>query len=146
MLTLHVGLGTFQPVQVEDLDDHPMHAERFVVGYEAVEAVAKARARGARVVAVGTTTARALESAADPDALGHLRPASEETQLLIQPGYRWRVVDGLLTNFHLPSSTLLALVSAFAGHERTLDAYRIAVSESYRFFSYGDAMLLWRRA
>jgi S-adenosylmethionine:tRNA ribosyltransferase-isomerase len=145
-LTLHVGLGTFQPVQVDDLDDHPMHSERFVVGPEAVEAVAQARARRARVVAVGTTTARALESAADPGAPGHLRAASEETELLIQPGYRWQVVDGLLTNFHLPSSTLLALVSAFAGHERTLDAYRSAVEAAYRFFSYGDAMLLWRAA
>ena len=143
-ITLHVGLGTFQPVQVADLDDHPMHSERFVVTQAAADAVARARARGAMVVAVGTTTARALESAADPDVMGGLRAMSDETRLLIQPGYSWRVVDGLLTNFHLPSSTLLALVSAFVGSERTLDAYRLAVREAYRFFSYGDAMLLWR--
>jgi S-adenosylmethionine:tRNA ribosyltransferase-isomerase len=143
-ITLHVGLGTFQPVQVEDLDQHPMHSEHFVVPSDAVDAVGRARARGAPVVAVGTTTARALESAADPDAPGRLLASTRETRLLIQPGYRWRVVDGLLTNFHLPSSTLLALVSAFAGRERTLDAYRLAVEASYRFFSYGDAMLLER--
>lgn len=143
-ITLHVGLGTFQPVQVQDLDDHPMHAERYVVTPEAVEAVARARGRGAPVVAVGTTTARALESAADPSAPGHIRASCGETRLLIQPGYAWRVVDGLLTNFHLPCSTLLALVCAFAGAERTLDAYRLAVAQAYRFFSYGDATLLWR--
>jgi len=145
-ITLHVGLGTFQPVQVDDLDDHTMHSERFVVTQAAADAVARARTRGAPVVAIGTTTARALESAADPDAPGHLKVAENETRLLIQPGYRWRVVDGMLTNFHLPSSTLLALVAAFAGRERTLDAYGLAVREAYRFFSYGDAMLLWRDA
>jgi S-adenosylmethionine:tRNA ribosyltransferase-isomerase len=145
-ITLHVGLGTFQPVSVEDLDDHPMHSERFVVTQATADAMAAARARGGSVVAVGTTTARALESAADPDRLGHLRAAHGETRLLIQPGYAWRVVDGMLTNFHLPSSTLLALVAALAGRERTLDAYRLAVREAYRFFSYGDAMLLWRGA
>jgi S-adenosylmethionine:tRNA ribosyltransferase-isomerase len=144
-ITLHVGLGTFQPVQVQDLDDHPMHSERYVVSRETVDAIARARRRGAPVVAVGTTTARALESAADPDAPGLARATDEETRLLIQPGYHWRVVDGLVTNFHLPCSTLLALVCAFTGAERTLDAYRLAVSEGYRFFSYGDAMLLWRR-
>jgi S-adenosylmethionine:tRNA ribosyltransferase-isomerase len=143
-ITLHVGLGTFQPVQVQDLDDHPMHAERYVVTPEAAQAVARARARGAPVVAVGTTTARALESAADPRAPGHIVASSAETRLLIQPGYAWRVVDGLVTNFHLPCSTLLALVCAFAGVERTLGAYRVAVDQSYRFFSYGDATLLWR--
>ncbi len=143
-ITLHVGLGTFQPVQVQDLDDHPMHAERYIVSAAAADAVARARARGAPVIAVGTTTARALESAADPDAPGHVRAGSAETRLLIQPGYAWRVVDGLLTNFHLPCSTLLALVCAFAGAERTLDAYRLAVAHAYRFFSYGDATLLWR--
>jgi len=143
-VTLHVGLGTFQPVQVQDLDDHPMHAEPYVVTPAAADAVARARARDAPVVAVGTTTARALESAADPRAPGRLRATSDETRLLIQPGYEWRVVDGLLTNFHLPCSTLLALACAFAGAERTLDAYRLAVAEAYRFFSYGDATLLWR--
>ena len=145
-VTLHVGLGTFQPVQVDDLDDHPMHSERFVVPRATADAVAAARARGAPVLAVGTTTARALESAAEPDAPGLVTSADADTDLLVQPGYRWRVVDGLLTNFHLPSSTLLALVAAFAGRERTLDAYRAAIGERYRFFSYGDAMLLWRGA
>ncbi len=143
-ITLHVGLGTFQPVQVDDLDLHPMHSERYNVTEATVEAVARARARGAAVIAVGTTTVRALESAADPDRPGLVRVTSDETRLLIQPGYRWRVVDGLLTNFHLPRSTLLALVCAFSGTERMLDAYRLAVRERYRFFSYGDAMLLWR--
>jgi S-adenosylmethionine:tRNA ribosyltransferase-isomerase len=143
-LTLHVGLGTFQPVQVQDLDDHPMHLEPYIVPPAAADAVARARTRGAPVVAVGTTTARALESAADPQALGRVSAGSGETRLLIQPGYAWRVVDGLLTNFHLPCSTLLALVCAFVGTERTLDAYRLAVTERYRFFSYGDATLLWR--
>jgi S-adenosylmethionine:tRNA ribosyltransferase-isomerase len=145
-VTLHVGLGTFQPVQVADLDDHPMHSEAYVVTDAAVQAVARARASGAPVVAIGTTTARALESAADREAPGQLRASSTDTQLLIQPGYAWRVVDALLTNFHLPGSTLLALVCAFAGRERILDAYRLAVEERYRFFSYGDAMLLWRAA
>ncbi len=143
-ITLHVGLGTFQPVQVQDLDDHTMHAERYVVTAAAADAVARARRRGAPVVAVGTTTARALESAADPDAPGHIRPTNAETRLLIQPGYDFRVVDGLVTNFHLPCSTLLAMVCAFAGVDRTLAAYRVAVDQAYRFFSYGDATLLWR--
>lgn len=144
-VTLHVGLGTFQPVTVDDLDDHPMHAEVLAVPAETAEAVARARARGAKVLAVGTTVVRALESAADPDRDGHVRPAEGETRLLIQPGYRFRVVDQLLTNFHLPQSTLLALVSAFAGRERVLDAYRAAIAERFRFYSYGDAMLIIAR-
>jgi S-adenosylmethionine:tRNA ribosyltransferase-isomerase len=143
-VTLHVGPGTFQPVQVEDLDQHVMHAEQYVVTPSAADAVARARARGAPVVAVGTTTVRALESAADPSRTGHVVAVSDETRILIQPGYRWRVIDGILTNFHLPRSTLLALVCAFAGTGPALDAYRLAVKERYRFFSYGDAMLLWR--
>jgi S-adenosylmethionine:tRNA ribosyltransferase-isomerase len=142
-VTLHVGLGTFQPVTADDLDAHPMHSERFVVPGSIAEAVARARSRGAPVVAVGTTSVRALESAADPERPGHVRARDGETRLLVQPGYRWRVVDGLLTNFHVPRSTLLALVCALAGTERVLDAYRLAVRERYRFFSYGDAMLLW---
>jgi S-adenosylmethionine:tRNA ribosyltransferase-isomerase len=142
--TLHVGLGTFQPVGVEDLDDHRMHAEYFEVPRSLSSAIARARARGAPVLAIGTTVVRALESAADPDREGHVRPCAEETRILIQPGYRFRVVDRLFTNFHLPRSTLLALVSAFAGTERVLAAYRTAVRERYRFFSYGDAMLLSR--
>lgn len=142
--TLHVGLGTFQPVTVDDLDDHPMHAEYFEIPRTLSAAVARARQREAPVLAVGTTVVRALESAYDPEREGHVRPCAEETRILIQPGYRFRVVDRLLTNFHLPKSTLLALVSAFAGTERVLEAYRHAVRERYRFFSYGDAMLLER--
>jgi S-adenosylmethionine:tRNA ribosyltransferase-isomerase len=144
-VTLHVGLGTFQPVSVEDLDDHPMHAEILSVLPEAASAVAEARVRGAAVIAVGTTVVRALESAADPDRPGHVLPRDGETRLLVQPGYRFQVVDQLLTNFHLPQSTLLALVAAFAGRERILAAYRAAVEARYRFFSYGDAMLLRSR-
>jgi S-adenosylmethionine:tRNA ribosyltransferase-isomerase len=142
--TLHVGLGTFQPVTVDDLDDHAMHAEYFEIPRALSAAVARARQRGAPVLAVGTTVVRALESAHDDTREGHVRPCAEETRILIQPGYRFRVVDRLLTNFHLPKSTLLALVSAFAGTERVLEAYRHAVRERYRFFSYGDAMLLTR--
>lgn len=143
-VTLHVGLGTFQPVTVADLDEHPMHAEVFEVPEETRAAIAGARERGAPVVAVGTTVVRALESAADPERSGHVRAASGETRLLIQPGFRFRVVDVLLTNFHLPRSTLLALVYAFGGLERVRRAYEIAVAEGYRFYSYGDAMLLRR--
>lgn len=142
--TLHVGLGTFQPVTVEDLDDHVMHAEYFEVPRALASAVARARERGAPVVAIGTTVVRALESAADPARPGYVRPSAEETRLLIQPGHRFRVVDRLLTNFHLPRSTLLALVAAFAGTERVLAAYGVAARERYRFYSYGDAMLLTR--
>ena len=143
-VTLHVGLGTFQPVTVDDLDRHAMHAETFSVSQSTAEAVSAARARGAPVVAIGTTTVRALESAADPSRPGLVQATSGETRLLVQPGHEWRVVDGLLTNFHLPRSTLLALVCAFGGTERVLSAYELAVRERYRFFSYGDAMLLWR--
>ena len=144
-VTLHVGLGTFQPVEVDDLDAHPMHAERCLVPLSTVEAVARARQRAAPVVAVGTT-ARALESAADPGRRGHARVFEDDTRLLVQPGYAWAVVDALLTNFHLPRSTLLAMVCSLGGTARVLDAYRDAVAERYRFFSYGDAMLLWRSA
>jgi S-adenosylmethionine:tRNA ribosyltransferase-isomerase len=143
-VTLHVGLGTFQPVTVDDLDRHPMHSEHYAVSQSTADAVARARSRGAPVIAVGTTTVRALESAADSDRPGHAIPSAGETRLLIQPGYDWRVVDGLLTNFHLPRSTLLALVCAFAGTARVLDAYRVAIAQHLRFFSYGDAMLAWR--
>jgi S-adenosylmethionine:tRNA ribosyltransferase-isomerase len=145
-VTLHVGLGTFQPVQVDDFDRHPMHSERYVVTQSTADAIARARARGAPVIAIGTTTVRALESAADVERPGHVRAATGDTRLLIQPGYAFGVVDGLLTNFHLPRSTLLALVCAFGGTERVLEAYRAAVRDRYRFFSYGDAMLLWRSA
>lgn len=144
-VTLHVGLGTFQPVTVEDLDDHPMHTEVYEVPEETAQAIDAARARGAPVLAVGTTVVRALESAALRDRPGSVRPGAGETRILIQPGYSFQVVDQLLTNFHLPQSTLLALVSAFAGRERVLDAYRSAVENGYRFFSYGDAMLIQSR-
>lgn len=140
-VTLHVSLGTFQPVKVDDLDEHAMHEEAYVVPQVTVDAVSRARARGAPVVAVGTTAVRALESAASS---GELCAQEGRTRLLIQPGYAFRVVDVLLTNFHLPRSTLLALVSAFGGRERVLGAYEHAVRSAYRFFSYGDAMLLWR--
>ncbi len=142
--TLHVGLGTFQPVTVDDLDDHPMHSEYFEVSRALATSIARARERGAPVLAVGTTVVRALESAADPERPGHVRACAEETRILIQPGYTFRVVDRLLTNFHLPKSTLLALVCAFAGTARVLETYATAVKETYRFFSYGDAMLLDR--
>ncbi|MBM4362873.1 MAG: tRNA preQ1(34) S-adenosylmethionine ribosyltransferase-isomerase QueA [Deltaproteobacteria bacterium] len=145
-VTLHVGLGTFRPVTADDLDAHPMHEEEFTVSAEAAEAVAAARRRGGKVVAIGTTTVRALESARDPEEPGLVRPRTGRTRLLIQPGYRFGPVDALLTNFHQPRSTLLALVAAFAGLERVRDAYASALREGYRFLSYGDAMFLPERA
>ncbi|WP_017942476.1 MULTISPECIES: tRNA preQ1(34) S-adenosylmethionine ribosyltransferase-isomerase QueA [unclassified Thioalkalivibrio] len=138
-VTLHVGAGTFQPVKVEDTAAHAMHAEWLEVSPEACAAVAACKARGGRVVAVGTTCVRSLETAA---AGGELAPFQGETRLFIQPGYRFRVVDRMVTNFHLPQSTLLMLVAAFAGYRRILDAYAHAVAQRYRFFSYGDAMWL----
>ena len=144
-LELEIGLGTFRPVTVADLDEHPMHAETIDVGPELVSAVSAARERGAPVVAVGTTVVRALESAADPAQRGRVRTTRGETRLLIQPGYEFSVVDALLTNFHVPKSTLLALVSAFAGHDVVLAAYRHAVATGYRFLSYGDAMWIPKR-
>lgn len=140
-ITLHVGAGTFQPVRVDDLRDHRMHSEWLNVGAELVEKIRHTRRAGGRVVAVGTTVVRALESAMRD---GELQPYAGETQIFILPGYRIRSVDALLTNFHLPESTLLMLVSAFAGKERIFAAYAHAISERYRFFSYGDAMLLFR--
>lgn len=163
LVTLHVGAGTFQPLRTEDVGAHLLHAEHAVVGAAACEAIAQARAAGGRVVAVGTTVARALESAALASARSAsalaptpvppgltprppLAPWSGETRLFITPGFRFQVVDVLLTNFHLPESTLLMLVCAFAGQREVLAAYRHAVAERYRFFSYGDAMLVTRRA
>jgi S-adenosylmethionine:tRNA ribosyltransferase-isomerase len=143
--TLHVGAGTFVPVRVSDLDDHPMHAEQYCISPDLAEQVAAARERGAPVVAVGTTVVRALESAHDRERAGHVQPGSRETRLLIQPGFEFRVVDALLTNFHAPRSTLLALVSAFIGQRRCAAAYRAALAEGYRFLSYGDAMWLPQR-
>lgn len=140
-ITLHVGAGTFQPVRVESTDDHVMHSERVVVSPETVAEINATRVSGGRIVALGTTTVRALEAAA---ADGTLRPFDGETRLFLTPGVQFNVVDLLLTNFHLPESTLLMLVSAFAGTERVLAAYNEAVQQRYRFFSYGDAMLLSR--
>ncbi|MFB0934180.1 MAG: tRNA preQ1(34) S-adenosylmethionine ribosyltransferase-isomerase QueA [Propionivibrio sp.] len=138
-LTLHVGAGTFQPVRVHDLAEHRMHSEQFEIPQATVDAVARTRARGGRVIAVGTTSLRALEAAAQS---GELHAGPAETDIFITPGYRFRVVDRLITNFHLPKSTLLMLVSAFAGCATIRAAYRHAVEQRYRFFSYGDAMLL----
>jgi S-adenosylmethionine:tRNA ribosyltransferase-isomerase len=144
-LELEIGLGTFRSVITEDLNDHPMHAETIDVGSDLVSAVADARARRAPIVAVGTTVVRALESAADPERPGHVRATRGETRLLIQPGYEFQVVDALLTNFHVPKSTLLALVTAFAGYDVVMNAYRHAVAAGYRFLSYGDAMWIPRK-
>jgi S-adenosylmethionine:tRNA ribosyltransferase-isomerase len=141
-VTLHVGAGTFQPVRADDPREHRLHAERVEVSAAVCEAVEATRTRGGRVVAVGTTVVRSLESAAAGDGLA---PFEGETELFILPGYRFRVVDALVTNFHLPESSLLMLVAAFAGREAVLEAYRHAVEARYRFFSYGDAMLVTPR-
>ncbi len=138
-VTLHVGSGTFQPVRVENLSEHLMHKEYFVVLPETVAAVQQTRARGGRVIAIGTTAVRALESASKS---GLLEAGFGDTDLFITPGYQFRSVDAMLTNFHLPESTLLMLVSAFAGYEHIMNAYSHAIDQSYRFFSYGDAMFL----
>ncbi len=140
-VTLHVGAGTFQPVRVARIEEHRMHSEYIEVDAGVCEQVRAARARGSRVVAVGTTAVRSLESAARG---GELMPYRGETDIFIYPGYQFRVVDALLTNFHLPGSTLLMLVCAFGGYDNVLRAYRHAVEQHYRFFSYGDAMLLTR--
>lgn len=138
-LTLHVGAGTFQPVRNDDIEQHKMHAERVCVSASLVANIERARAEGGRVIAIGTTVVRALETAAGS---GTLQPFAGDTRLFIKPGDRFRVIDAVLTNFHLPRSTLLMLVCAFGGMQRVLAAYRIAVQRQYRFFSYGDAMLL----
>ncbi|MFZ2172251.1 MAG: tRNA preQ1(34) S-adenosylmethionine ribosyltransferase-isomerase QueA [Methylococcaceae bacterium] len=140
-VTLHVGSGTFQPVRVENLSEHLMHKEYFAVPKATVDAVRKARERGGRVIAIGTTAVRALESASKS---GQLEPGVGDTDLFITPGYQFRSVDAMLTNFHLPESTLLMLVSAFAGYDSIMNAYQHAIKQSYRFFSYGDAMFLSR--
>lgn len=139
-VTLHVGVGTFRPVEVDDPAEHVMHREWYSVSAETAEVVNRVRDSGGRVWAVGTTAVRTLESAVGPD--GRLRPGSDETRLFIRPPYDFRIVDGLLTNFHLPRSTLLMLVAALAGYERTMRAYREAIAGGYRFYSYGDAMLV----
>jgi S-adenosylmethionine:tRNA ribosyltransferase-isomerase len=142
-LTLHVGAGTFAPVRTERVEDHELHAEWLEVGAETCAAVERCRARGGRVVAVGTTSVRALETAARG---GKMTPVSGDSRLYIYPGFTFRVVDAMVTNFHLPESSLLMLVCAFAGREQTLAAYRHAVAQRYRFFSYGDAMLVTPKA
>jgi len=139
-LTLHTGLGTFLPVRVERVQDHRIHTERYSLPVATADAVRAARARGSRVVAVGTTTARTLEYAANDD--GTINAGDGEADIFIYPGYRFKVVDALVTNFHLPESTLLMLVSAFAGREHVFEAYREAVCRGFRFYSYGDAMLI----
>ena len=140
-LTLHVGAGTFQPVRVDNLDEHRMHRERYFIPPQTVDAISRTRAAGGRVIAVGTTSLRALEAAAHNGALG---AGEGETEIFILPGFKFQVADALLTNFHLPKSTLLMLVSAFAGREPIRRAYAHAIAARYRFFSYGDAMLLTR--
>jgi S-adenosylmethionine:tRNA ribosyltransferase-isomerase len=140
-VTLHVGSGTFQPVRVENLSEHLMHKEYFAVSEATVDEVRQARDRGGRVIAIGTTAVRALESASKS---GQLAPGFGDTDLFITPGYQFKSVDAMLTNFHLPESTLLMLVSAFAGYDSIMNAYQHAIDQSYRFFSYGDAMFLSR--
>ncbi|APR99811.1 tRNA preQ1(34) S-adenosylmethionine ribosyltransferase-isomerase QueA [Pajaroellobacter abortibovis] len=146
-LSLHIGLGTFQPVTADDFNQHPMHAERLHIPLDTITSLLRAKQEKNPIVAIGTTVVRALESAAST-ILGEkcTSPIEQETRLLIQPGYRFRMADMLFTNFHLPRSTLLALVCAFGGKERVLAAYREAVTQRYRFYSYGDAMLLSRSA
>ncbi|MBE6935524.1 MAG: tRNA preQ1(34) S-adenosylmethionine ribosyltransferase-isomerase QueA [Ruminococcaceae bacterium] len=139
-VTLHVGLGTFRPVKADEITDHVMHAEYYEVPQEAADTINAARAAGGRIISVGTTSTRTLESVAEEN--GHIPAASGWTSIFIYPGYRFRAIDGLITNFHLPESTLIMLVSAFAGYDHTMAAYHEAVRERYRFFSFGDSMLI----
>jgi S-adenosylmethionine:tRNA ribosyltransferase-isomerase len=139
-VTLHVGIGTFRPVQTETLDEHPMHEERYEIGQEAADIINNTVDSGGRIVAVGTTSVRTLESVAKDR---HIQPAQGKTKLFIQPGYEFKIVDAILTNFHLPKSTLLALVGAFAGMDTVLNAYQHAIGQKYRFYSYGDAMFIY---
>ncbi|MFG1175648.1 tRNA preQ1(34) S-adenosylmethionine ribosyltransferase-isomerase QueA [Erwiniaceae bacterium CAU 1747] len=145
-VTLHVGAGTFQPVRVDSIEDHIMHAEYAEVPQDVVDAVLACRARGNRVIAVGTTSVRSLESAAQAADDALIAPFFGDTKIFIYPGYRYQVIDALVTNFHLPESTLIMLVSAFAGYKNTLHAYQQAVAQEYRFFSYGDAMFITRNS
>ena len=139
-LTLHVGLGTFRPVKVTDIREHHMHSEYYSLAQTEADKINRAKDRGHRIIAVGTTSTRTLESVADET--GHVRAATGQTQIFIYPGYHFKCIDGLITNFHLPESTLIMLVSALAGREEVLRAYDVAVKEKYRFFSFGDAMLV----
>ncbi|MHC4525641.1 MAG: tRNA preQ1(34) S-adenosylmethionine ribosyltransferase-isomerase QueA [Planctomycetota bacterium] len=139
-VTLHVGIGTFRPVQAETLDEHPMHEERYEVGAEAADIINGTVDAGGRIIAVGTTSVRTLESIAKDR---HIQPTQGKTKLFIQPGYDFKIVDAMVTNFHLPKSTLLALVGAFAGLDTVMDAYQHAIEQKYRFYSYGDAMFIY---
>ncbi len=141
-VTLHVGLGTFRPVKEDNILDHKMHVEHFSVPEETARKIAECKARGGRVIAVGTTSCRTLESAAGMSSDGTVNACSADTGIFIYPGYKFKVIDGLITNFHLPESTLIMLVSAFMGRENTLNAYKTAVENEYRFFSFGDAMFI----
>jgi S-adenosylmethionine:tRNA ribosyltransferase-isomerase len=141
-VTLHVGLGTFAPLRVERVDEVRLHSERYTISAQAAAAINRAIAEGRRIVAVGTTTVRTLEAAALAAAGAPIQPHSGTTEIFISPGFEFRLVDALLTNFHLPQSSLLMLVSAFAGREQVLAAYRRAVEQKYRFFSYGDCMFI----
>ena len=139
-ITLHVGLGTFRPVKVDDVNNHHMHTEWYEVNAEAADIINETKRNGGRVICVGTTSCRTIESVADDN--GYMKAKTGETDIFIYPGYKFKVMDGLITNFHLPESTLVMLVSAFAGKENVLSAYETAVKEKYRFFSFGDAMIL----
>ena len=138
-VTLHVGLGTFRPVKVDDIKDHKMHSEHYHIPAETAELINKTKSEGGRVICVGTTSCRTVESAAQN---GEICECSGDTSIFIYPGYKFKCMDAIITNFHLPESTLIMLVSAFAGYENTMNAYKIAVEEEYRFFSFGDAMFI----
>ena len=139
-VTLHVGLGTFRPVQVENILDHKMHSEYYEVSEETAKILNETKANGGRIISVGTTSTRTLESVTDENGIVHA--GSGETQIFIYPGYKFKAIDGLITNFHLPKSTLIMLVSALAGRKNVLNAYKEAVEKKYRFFSFGDAMFI----
>ncbi len=139
-VTLHVGLGTFRPVKVDEITDHKMHSEHYCISEETAKVINETKKNGGRVICVGTTSCRTLESAATK--FGEIKECSDDTDIFIYPGYEFKVMDGLITNFHLPESTLIMLVSAFAGYENTMNAYKKAVDEKYRFFSFGDAMII----
>lgn len=141
-VTLHVGLGTFRPVKEDNILDHKMHVEHFSIPEETAQKIRECKARGGRVIAVGTTSCRTLESAAQLDPHGEIKPITQDTGIFIYPGYQFKCIDGLITNFHLPESTLIMLVSAFLGREKTLNAYQVAIDERYRFFSFGDSMII----
>ena len=143
-VTLHIGLGTFRPVKVEDTKDHVMHSEVYEINEESAAKLNKAKEESKRIIAIGTTSVRTLE--ANYSKYGYFKPTREATNIFIEPGYKWKVVDALITNFHLPKSTLIMLVSAFMGREFTLDVYNHAVNEKYRFFSFGDAMFIYGRS